>query len=346
MEYSTNKPFLLAPCGKDYIWGGTRLKEDYHKDIDLPILAETWECSVHPDGPSVVSSGVHQGKSLQEVIAECPSYLGSHPDKKEGLPILVKLIDAKDHLSVQVHPDDAYAFLHENGSLGKTEMWYVLDAEEDSELVFGFVRDMDQETLMHALETDSIEKYLQRVKIKKDDVFYVKAGTVHGIGAGALIAEIQENSNLTYRLYDYHRVDKSGNPRELHVQKAMEVADLKAGISPRQPMRMLRYKKGCAMEFLCRCKYFQVERMLLNTGDEMQVPYQTDETSFEVLLCVEGAGALVEANVVEGNLTGKQIDRTNATSILTFKKGDCIFVPADSVPLYLTGRAQLLKVHC
>lgn len=346
MEYGTNKPFLLAPCGKDYLWGGTRLKEDYHKEIDLPILAETWECSVHPDGLSFVVSGVHCGRSLQEVIAENPSYLGTHPDKTEGLPILVKLIDAREHLSVQVHPDDDYAAIHENGSLGKTEMWYVLDAEEDSELVYGFVRDMDRETLTHALETDSIEKYLQRVKIKKDDVFYVKAGTVHGIGAGAVIAEIQENSNLTYRLYDYHRVDKNGKARELHVQKAMEVADLKAGISPRQPLRMLRYKKGCATEFLCRCKYFQVERMLLNAEKDLKVVYQTDDTSFEVLLCVEGAGTLREDHE-EKNFESKENScRMHEKVNLTFKKGDCIFVPADSVPLYLTGSAQLLKIHC
>ena len=229
MEHSKNRPFLLKPQGKDYLWGGSRLKEDYHKNMNLTPLAETWECSVHPDGPSEIVSGVHKGRLLKSVLDEYPDYLGTHPDRRFGLPILVKLIDAKEKLSVQVHPDDAYAAKHENGSLGKTEMWSVLDAEEDAELTFGFVRDMDRETLLHALDTDSLEKYLQRVKISKDDVFYVKAGTVHGIGAGAVIAEIQENSNLTYRLYDYNRIDKDGNARELHIQKALDVADLKAG---------------------------------------------------------------------------------------------------------------------
>jgi len=334
MMQKGNRPFLLNPCGKDYLWGGSRLKEEYHKNINMTPLAETWECCAHPDGTNVVADGVHAGKLLTDVLDACPYYLGTHPDKSMGLPILVKLIDAKEQLSVQVHPDDTYAALHENGSRGKTELWYVLDAEEDTELIYGFVRDMDRKTLLQALQTDSIEKYLQRVRIRKDDVFYVKAGTVHGIGAGALIAEVQENSNITYRLYDYNRVDKDGKSRELHVERAMEVAELKAANSPRQPMRVLKYRRGCASELLCRCKYFQVERLLLNThGKDMQVSYQTDETSFEVLLCVEGQGYLTE-------------ERKESDLNIRFRKGNCIFVPANSVRLSLNGKAQILKIHC
>ncbi len=326
MGYGINAPFLLKPAYKDYLWGGRRLKEEYHKETSLSFLAETWECSVHPDGLSLVAGGAFDGMTLKSVLEDNPAFLGTHPDKVLGLPILVKLIDAKENLSIQVHPDDIYALVKENGSLGKTEMWYVLEADENAELTFGFARDMDRETLLHALEQGTVEKYLQRVRIKKDDVFYVKAGTVHGIGAGAVIAEIQENSNLTYRLYDYDRRDREGNARELHIDKAMDVIDLKAGISPRQPMRVLKYKRACASELLCRCKYFQVERMLLNTLlDNIEVEYHTDSTSFEVLLCVEGAGRL---------------------SDISFCKGDCIFVPADSKLLYLTGKAQLLKIHC
>lgn len=216
-----NKPFLLKPVGKDYLWGGSRLNDDFSKDIEMEPLAETWECSTHPDGPSLVASGEHAGKLLTEVLHEHPEYLGTHPRTEGELPILIKFIDAKKDLSVQVHPDDDYAFLHENGSLGKTEMWYVLDAAKDAKLIYGFYHDMTKETLKKSLADGTIEKYLQKVPIRKDDVFYVEAGKVHGIGAGALIAEIQENSNLTYRLYDYNRLDKNGKARELQDRKSV-----------------------------------------------------------------------------------------------------------------------------
>ena len=312
-----HRPFLLSPSDKDYLWG-----------------TESWKCSVHPEGPSYVLGGSFQGWTLQRVLEEYPAFLGTHPNKDIGLPILVKLIDAREKLSIQVHPDDEYAAKYEKGSLGKTEMWYVLEAEEDAEITYGFVRNMDRRLLLAAVEADVVEQYLNRVKIEKDDVFYVEAGTVHGIGAGAVIAEIQENSNLTYRLYDYDRVDKNGQKRPLHIEKALEVANYREVKNPRQPMRILKYQKGCASEFLCRCRYFQVERLLLNTkAEDMEVAYSTDSTSFEVLLCVEGTGQLLERNEKE-------------TKIIEFKKGDCIFVPADSVSLFLAGKAQLLKIHC
>ncbi len=326
-----NKPFLLQPAGKDYLWGGRRLKEDFGKELPLEPLAETWECSAHPDGTSIVASGEQKGKSLRVLLREHPEYLGTHPRVGQGvlgeLPILIKLIDAKEDLSVQVHPDDDYAREYENGSLGKTEMWYVLDASEGTTLVYGFLHDMSREILQESLKQGTIEKYLQKVKIKKGDVFYIEAGTVHAIGAGALIAEIQENSNLTYRMYDYNRLDKDGNPRALHMEKALQVINMKGSAEPRQPMRMLKYQPGCAMEFLCRCKYFQIERLLVNTKEGQKIPFQTGENSFEVLLCNEKSGKLEETE-----------ESTH------FGRGDCIFIPADSVPLTLTGQAQLLKV--
>lgn len=326
-----NSPFLLKPAGKDYLWGGSRLNDDFSKEIDMDPLAETWECSTHPDGPSVVGSGMHAGKTLSEVLQEHPEYMGSHPRTKGELPILIKFIDAKKDLSVQVHPDDEYARIHENGSLGKSEMWYILDAAKGARLIYGFYHDMKKEVLKKSLENGTVEKYLQKVPVKKDDVFYVEAGTVHGIGAGTLIAEIQESSNLTYRLYDYNRVDKNGKARELHIDKALEVADLKSSAAPRQPMRVLKYKKGCATELLCRCKYFQVERLLINTERCRQMAdFQTEGNSFQVLLCVNGCGVLIPE-------TGDPIH---------FFRGDCIFVPADSVRLKLHGRAQMLKVGC
>lgn len=331
-----NWPFLLRPAGKDYLWGGTRLKDDFGKNLPREVLAETWECSTHPDGPSMVASGFHNGQSLAEVLREYPEYMGNHykerenhPDRPGELPILIKFIDAKQNLSVQVHPDDAYAKAHEAGELGKTEMWYVMDAAKDAELVYGLRWDTEKDVLRKSIREGTIEKYLQKVKIKKDDVFYIEAGTIHAIGAGALIAEIQENSNLTYRLYDYDRIDRNGKKRSLHIEKALEVANLRGSSEPVQPMRVLKYTRGYASELLCRCPYFMVERVLLNTElcREM-VDFRTGSGSFEVLLCLSGCGVLFFEQ-----------------EMLRFGKGDCIFVPADSVKIKLHGNAQLLKVR-
>ena len=219
-------PFLLKPAAKDYLWGGSRLNDDFGKNINCSPLAETWECSTHPDGFSLVASGADAGKTLPEVLYLYPEYLGTHPlqtmQGKAELPVLIKLIDAKQNLSVQVHPDDGYALRHEN-SLGKTEMWYVLSARKDAELVYGFNQDMSTERVRQALAEGTIDNYLNHVPVHKDDLFYLEAGTVHGIGKGVIIVEIQESSNLTYRLYDYTRVDKTGKQRELHIEKAMQV---------------------------------------------------------------------------------------------------------------------------
>ncbi len=326
------EPFLLKPAGKDYLWGGNRLNDDFAKGIDMQPLAETWECSTHPDGPSMIASGPFCGKSLADVLHEHPDYLGSHPQTKNGeLPVLIKFIDAKRDLSVQVHPSDAYAKEHENGQLGKTEMWYVLDTVGDTNLIYGFNRPVDKTTLRKSLLDGTVEHYLQRIKIHKDDVFYIEAGTVHAIGAGALIAEIQESSNLTYRMYDYGRLDKNGKPRQLHIDRALDVARLDGGEAPRQPMRVLKYTPGCASELLCRCKYFVVERLLINTERIRQMAsFSTAENSFQVLLCIDGCGVAFP----EG------------AEALPFFRGDCLFVPANSVSIRLHGRAQLLKVSC
>ena len=334
-ENTGNSPFLLKPAGKDYLWGGTRLNDDFSKEIDLDPLAETWECSTHPDGPSIVASGAFAGRLLPEVLKEHPEYLGTHPRSifpgREGeLPILVKFIDAKKDLSVQVHPDDDYARQYENGQLGKTEMWYVIDATKSARLVYGFSEPMNKKELRKSLLDGTVERYLRYVPVHRDDVFLIRAGTVHAIGTGALIAEIQESSNLTYRMYDYNRVGKDGKKRELHIDKALDVADLGSSEEPRQPMRILKYRPGCATELLSRCRYFQVERMLLNTERQRQlVEFRTGSNSFQVLLCVQGCGVLHGEN-----------------ESLLFFKGDCIFVPADSEQLKLHGKAQFLKVEC
>ncbi|MEY8337996.1 type I phosphomannose isomerase catalytic subunit [Lachnospiraceae bacterium 62-35] len=324
------KPFLLKPVGKDYLWGGSRLNDDFSKGLALTPLAETWECSTHPDGPSIVASGGFKDRLLSSVLAEHPEFLGSHPQIGGGLPILVKLIDARHDLSVQVHPDDAYAFRKENGQQGKIEMWYVLDASEESQIIYGFYHDMEPEVLRKSLYQGDVEKYLQKVPVHKDDIFIVEPGTVHAIGAGTLIAEIQENSNLTYRMYDYNRTDSSGQRRELHIEKAMDVVNVKGSPEPRQPLRVLKYRRGCALELLCRCQYFEVYRMLLNTERCRELAeYEADSISFRVLLCINGCGSIL----IEGG-----------ESIIFFK-GDCIFFPAASGRVRLHGKAQLLDIR-
>lgn len=323
-----NKPFLLRPSGKSYLWGGKRLNDEFEKNINMTPLAETWECSTHPDGPSFVDSGKFKGKELDAVLKEHPEFLGSHPGAKNELPMLIKFIDAEEPLSVQVHPDDEYAKSHEHGQCGKTEMWYVLDAKKDSYLVYGLSQAMSKENLKNAIAGGTIEKHLQKVKIRKGDVFYIKAGTIHAIGAGALIAEIQENSNLTYRLYDYDREDKNGKKRTLHIKEALEVANLGQSIEPRQPMRVLKYRQGAASELLCRCKYFEVHRLIINTERKQIVYYQADELSFRVLLCVSGCGTISFKN-----------------EILNVYKGDCFFFPANSVKAILHGQMQFLDVR-
>lgn len=327
-----NKPFLLEAAYKERLWGGSRLKYDFNKVSSLENIGEAWECSTHPQGPSLVASGEHKGKYLDAVIKEHPEYLGDHCRSGDQLPILIKLIDAKSRLSIQVHPCDEFAKKYENNSLGKTEMWYVLDAARDAEIILGLYRDIDKKRLKRDIYNGNVEKHLRRVKVNKDDVFYVEAGTIHGIGEGVLIAEIQESSDITYRLYDYNRVDKNGSKRSLDIDKGIEAASLKAELPPRQPMRVLKYKPGRASELLCRCKYFLVERWLINTERcKNMVDFATGSNSFKVMLCVNGCGSVIEAE------TGDTVN---------FFKGDSIFVPANSTELKIHGRAQLLMISC
>lgn len=322
-----NEPILLKSVGKDYLWGGTRLNDDFNLDIPCVPLAEAWVCSAHRNGPSFVPA---LDCTLAEAIEKHPEWLGTHAvtlaDAK--LPILIKLIDAKQNLSVQVHPNDEQAALE--GDLGKTEMWYVVDANRDAQLICGFNREVADGTVKDAAISGEIESLLNRVQVHANDVFFIEPGTVHSIGAGVLIAEIQESSDLTYRLYDYGRTDKNGRRRELHLDKALGVINYKAGSNLRQPMRILRYEPGYASEFIARCKYFQVSRIVLNTEVRRALArFQTTSTSFHALLCIEGCGSISWGG-----------------GAVNFFKGDCFFVPADSVQMLLHGKAQLLDVSC
>ncbi|MBR4571416.1 MAG: class I mannose-6-phosphate isomerase [Candidatus Riflebacteria bacterium] len=326
-----NEPFRLKPAGIEKLWGGTRLNDDFSKNIDAEKIAETWECSTHPDGQSIVSSGTYKGLTLSEVITKNPEILGEKLKELSDLPILVKLIDAQQDLSVQVHPNDEQANKLENQNNGKMEFWYVLDAFKDSKLVYGLNHKLTTKQLSDSISDKSIEKYLQKIPVKKGDIFFINPGTIHAIGAGVLIAEIQQNSNITYRLYDYDRIDKNGWKRELHLDKALKVANLKQSNLPRQPMRIIKYKMGCASELLCRCKYFQVERLLINT-ERTRILYETASSSqsFEIYLCVNGCGIML----YESN------------KVLLLFKGDCVFLPANSVNVKIHGCLELLRIYC
>lgn len=322
----------LEPVGKDYLWGGTRLREEYGKQSNLTPLAETWECSVHPDGLSVVVNGEFKGKTLAEVLKIHPEYLGtkvlnSCGYRESGLPVLVKFIDAKENLSVQVHPDDEYARVHEHQN-GKTEMWYVLDVAEGANLIYGFQHKVTPEILRNAVETGTLDKHLQKVEAHKGDVFYVPAGTVHGIGAGVLAVEIQESSNVTYRVYDYDRMDKNGKKRKLHFDKAVQVMNMNDNQTVEGKSRIIKYYPGCSRELLCRCKYFETERVQVTKGFSFSVL----DTSFQVIVCTEGYGEIETPDP--------------EIKPMRFQKGETMFLPAGIGRCRILGETEMLKIRC
>ena len=326
MENKSMEVMKLIPTGKDYLWGGTRLREEYGKEINLTPLAESWECSVHPDGPSYVANGSFKGKTLAEVLKETPEYLGTKVENGE-LPVLVKFIDAKKDLSVQVHPNDEYAQKHEHDN-GKTEMWHVIDAEEGACLIYGFQHAVTEEILRKSLEAGTLSKHLQKVPVHKGDTYFVPAGTVHGIGKGILVAEIQESSNVTYRVYDYDRVDKNGQKRELHFNKAVQVMDMSVASDVKQKPRIVKYYPGCSRELLCRCKYFETERIQVTKGFSFSVM----NSSFQILMCLDGYG---------------QVETMDAEQKpMRICKGETLFLPAGLGKCLVVGDAELLKIRC
>lgn len=317
---------LLKPAVKDYLWGGTRLKSEYNKKTGLVPLAETWECSVHPDGPSTVVNGEYAGQTLDKVLKAHPEFMGTNVNPDNGLPIMVKLIDAEKDLSIQVHPDDIYAREHEHQN-GKTEMWYVLDAKPGASLIYGFAHSVTKEMLRKAFQNGQLSEHLRKVQVHKGDVFYIPAGTVHAIGAGLLIAEIQENSNVTYRVYDYDRVDKNGKKRELHFDKAIEVMNMDASGDSCQKPATARCFAGYSEELLCRCPYFETEKIQVTKDFSFSVT----DTTFQVVLCLEGDGS---------------IEATEQGRAVRFAKGSCIFIPAGTGQCRIQGNTAILKIRC
>jgi mannose-6-phosphate isomerase len=309
----------LTPAYKDYIWGGDRLSRVYGKESGLERTAESWELSFHPDGESVIKDGEYAGLTLSKAAEKEDRSLifGSKCDRFEFFPVLIKLIDAKNDLSVQVHPSDEYALKNE-GQFGKTEMWYVIDADEGARLVYGLKRDVTAEELSAAAVSGEIMDMLNFVPVKKGDVFFIDSGMIHAIGKGLLIAEIQQNSNLTYRLYDYGRLGADGKPRELHVQKAAKVSKLTMAEAEANKSESF-IKNGMETKTLSACKYFTVEEIRVKGEGEV-----TEKDTFVALTVIEGKGE------IEG---------------LELKAGDTVFIPANKEKATIMGEMTLLKTY-
>lgn len=302
-----HSPIKLTPTIKDYLWGGTKLIEEYGKKTGLEKAAESWELSTHPDGESVVATGAFEGLKLSEYIEkngrEC---IGSRAGEFDFFPILIKLIDAKDSLSIQVHPDDEYA-LRVEGEYGKTEMWYIVDCEPDAYLYYGLNTTVTKEEFRARIENNTLLEILNKVPVHKGDVFFIPSGTIHAICSGILICEIQQNSNTTYRVYDYDRRGKDGKPRELHIEKAVEVSNLYP--APQQ----IKYNDNR----LAECKYFTVEK--ISCSDSVKI--DIDKKSFRCVTVLEGAGTL-EAG-------GRTLNVT---------KGESVFIPAQDGSISINGK--------
>ena len=303
----------LNPVFKDYIWGGTRLMDDFGFDTGLDKAAEGWMLSCHEAGMNTVCGGRFDGKTLCEVIeAEgAEKICGKNCMRFAYFPVLIKLIDARDNLSVQVHPDDEYARRVEN-EFGKTEIWYVLDATDGAELIYGFKEKITKDEFKAAIENGTLLDKLNSVKVKKGDLFFIEAGTVHAIGSGALIAEIQQNSNCTYRVFDYNRVGADGKPRELHIDKAVDVSKT---VPPRIPVS--HETQGETSRLLAECDLFTVNKYDVTET----LTLKTDEASYNHILVVGGSGT------VDGQAV---------------KKGDSLFVPANYGEYEVSGNMEII----
>lgn len=314
-------PLKLKAALKDYLWGGAKLKTDFHKDTDWEKVAESWELSCHKDGQSVIENGARQGLTLAEYIElEGRRVLGERAAAFSYFPILIKLIDARDNLSVQVHPDNAYALEHE-GEYGKTEMWYIVDCEEGASLLYGFQTPITKEEFKERIENETLLPVLNRVPVKKGDVFFIDAGTLHAIGKGIVIAEIQQNSNTTYRIYDYGRLGSDGKPRALHTDKALDVTRLAPPPQAAEERLALDFIQGCGIELLARCAYFTVYHIDLE----------------QACAFTAGGGTFHSLLVLEGELTLCHLGEN-----MRLIKGDSVFIPAGMGEYRLDGRAELI----
>lgn len=273
----------LTPAYKSIIWGGDRLKREYGKKTELSPLAESWELAFHKDGKSLLPDG----RALCDVVTD--DELGENCKGFPFFPVLVKFIDAQDKLSVQVHPADEYALKYEN-SLGKTEMWYIADADEGAGIYLGFKEDITREQFEKAILEKTLTNYLKFIPVRKGESYFIPAGTIHAICSGCLICEIQQNSNITYRVYDYGRRDKNGNERELHVAKALDVTNTTA-IEPSELNIPVSEGVLKGLNKFFTATYVQVE------GEKA---FKSDRGSFRCFTCLEGEGRIGDVKVVKG----------------------------------------------
>ena len=310
------EPLRLKPCLRSYLWGGTRLREVYHKTGE-GVIAESWELSVRSDGPTLIGSGAHCGESLADILCADPVGMAGTRCGIAPFPLLIKLIDAQKDLSVQVHPSDASA-CREKGEQGKTEMWYVVDCEPESTLFLGFSRAVTPDELRQRAQDGTICEVLNRVSVCPGDVFFVRPGTVHAIGAGILVAEIQQNSDTTFRVYDYNRLGADGKPRQLHLERAIEVMNC----APAQGAAdtLLPCPPDGVQEVLT-CEYFRVRRAEV----KRRIDLSTEGGSFTHLMCVRGGGDIL--------CGGRNYP---------FRQGDSYFLPAALGEYAVEGDGSLL----
>lgn len=313
--------YRMQPTFKDYLWGGKRLVTQFGKKSPYEITAESWELSAHPDGQSVIAGGSLDGMRFGDFVAEYGVLVCGWKSKTfDRFPILIKFIDACNPLSVQIHPYDDYAFTHES-EFGKNEMWYVMDAEPGAFLYCGFARAVSAEEVRRRLADHTITDVLNKVPVQKGDVIFIPAGTIHAIGAGILICEIQQNSNSTYRVYDYDRVDKNGKHRELHVDKALDVMTFSAYEQGAFGLQEPRADGDNLVQQLCVCKYFQCEKYEIR---KRQLIYVTDASFVSLVFLAGKATVSTEEEQLEASA------------------GDSIFVTAGRKVIHIDGSCEVI----
>ncbi len=314
-------PLQFNPILKERIWGGTKLETILNKPINSNITGESWELSTVDGDVSVVANGDLKGKSLTELIDQYPNeILGTEVYQHFGkqFPLLFKYLDAREDLSIQVHPNNALAKKRHN-SFGKTEMWYVMQADDDAELIVGFKENSSKEEYVKNLEDKTLLTILNTKKAQKGDVFFLKTGTVHAIGAGLLVAEIQQTSDITYRLYDFNRVDANGNKRELHIDLALDAINYNKVNSQKKYL-----KEENKSNEIVDCQYFTTNFIPLNN----KISVNKSGETFTVYMCTEGNFEI-------------EIEKTN----YSYKQGDTVLIPARIRNYNLNGNASLLEIY-
>jgi mannose-6-phosphate isomerase len=284
-------PMTFEPVLKDYLWGGRNFERLYGRKLPEGITAESWDISAFPGAACRVENGYWKWRTLTDAVADLGGhFLGTTVRERFGgrFPLIVKLLDANRDLSVQVHPDDAYAQAHENGAWGKSEMWYVLHAEAGAELIAGLSSGVTRASFEAALAANQVETQLQRIRVQPGDVFNITSGTIHALLAGVVVAEIQQNSDTTYRIFDWNRTNTEGIPRALHIDKSLDVINWGAVYSGKVKPEVLDERKGLRREGLVDSTLFNVEQITLESGASYHGC--CDGSTFEIIGCMAGGG--------------------------------------------------------